>query len=233
MEGRATASVRGKVVLITGATGPMGRSLVDAFSKAGARLALCVRRMAHLPELEQLLTDQHEHAMIVPCDLRYEENVVRLVHRVVQRFGRIDVVVNAAFICGPRVPVVDYPAEPWRDVIATNLTGAYLLCREALPWMTRQGSGSIIHMTSSLASSVRPAGGAYMVGNVAIEGLTRLLAAELMGTGVRVNCVDVGTMTAHHEPADGEGWTGAFLWLAGDDSAGQSGERVRAADFAS
>ncbi len=232
MDGRAIASVKGKVVLIAGATGPMGRSLVDAFSKAGARLALCVRRMAHLPELEQLLANQNEHAMIVPCDLRYEENVVRMVHRVVQRFGRIDVVVNAAFICGPRVAIVDHPAEPWRDVIATNLTGAYLLCREALPWMTRQRSGSIIHVTSSLTSSVRPAGGAYMVSNFAIEGLTKLLAAELKGTGVRVNCIDVGTMTAHHEPADAQGWTGAFLWLACDDSAGQSGERIRAADFA-
>ena len=228
----AHKSIEGKVVLITGATGAMGRTLVDAFLDAKARLALCVRRMVHLPDLEQRLVARHDHAMIVPCDLRYEENVVRMVHRVVQRFGRIDVIVNAAAIGGPPVRIIDYPIDPWRDVIATNLTGPYLVCREALPWLTRQRSGSIINVTSELTTSVRPAGGALLVSHFGIEGLTKLLAAELKDSGVRVNTVDVGVLTPEMEPsAPGTSWTNAFLWLASDASSGQNGERVRAADF--
>jgi NAD(P)-dependent dehydrogenase (short-subunit alcohol dehydrogenase family) len=233
MTNTAHASIADKVVLLTGSTGPMGSALLDAFLDAGAKLALCVRRMAHLPELEQRLAQRHEHTLIVPCDLRYEENVVRLMHRVVQRFGRIDVIVNAAYILGPLVPIMDYPVDPWRDVIATNLTGTYLVCREALPWMTRQGSGSIINVTTSLTGDVKPQWGAYAVACHAVEGLTRLLAAELDGTGVRVNALDIGEMQPDLTPATpAASWTNAFLHLAGDDSAGRSGECIRAADFA-
>jgi len=233
MPNTAHASIEDKVVLLTGSTGPMGRALLDAFLDAGAKLALCVRRMAHLPELEQRLAQRHEHTLIVPCDLRYEENVVRMMHRVVQRFGRIDVIVNAAYILGPLVPIIDYPVDPWRDVIATNLTGAYLVCREALPWMTRQGSGSIINVTTSLTRDVKPQWGAYAVTSHAVEGLTRLLAAELDGTGVRVNAVDIGEMKPDLTPSTpASSWTNAFLHLAGDDSAERNGECIRATDFA-
>jgi len=227
-------SIEDKVVLLTGSTGPMGRALLDAFLDAGAKLALCVRRMAHLPDLEQRLAERLEHTMIVPCDLRYEENVVRMIHRVVQRFGRIDVIVNAAYVLGPQVPIMEYPVDPWRDVVATNLTGTYLVCREALPWMTRQGSGSIINVTTSLTRDVKPRWGAYAVTGYAVEGLTRLLASELDGTGVRVNAVDIGEMQPNLAPATpAEVWTNAFLHLASDESSARNGECVRADDFAS
>lgn len=226
-------SISGKVVLITGAAGPLGRALVDAFLAAGAQLALNVRRPAQRADLERRLAERGTEAMIVPCDLRYEENVVRMVHRVVQRFGRIDVIVNAAVARGMRARLVDYPVDPWRDVLATNLTGAYLLCREALPWMTRQRSGAIINVSSSLSASARNETGAYLVSNHGIEGLTKLLAAELKDSGVRVNTVDVGRMGRPRKTTQvDKRWIRAFLWLASDEAAGQSGERVRASDFA-
>ncbi|MBK8266930.1 MAG: SDR family oxidoreductase [Planctomycetes bacterium] len=230
--GNPYPSIREKVVLLTGSTGPMGRILVDAFLDAGAKLALCVRRMANLPQLEQSLADRGESPMIVPCDVRYEENIVRMIHRVVQRFGRIDAIVNVAAILGPKLKIIDYPADPWRDVISTNVTGAYLICREALPWMVRQNSGSIIHVTTSLTANVKPEWGAYLVGNHAIEGLTKLLATELKGTGVRVNSVDVGMMNADLKPVGpNNDWTKVFLWLVSDESSGQSGERISASSF--
>ncbi len=226
-----TGTLDGRVVLITGATAPMGRELIDAFLGAGCKLALCVRRMAHLPELEQHLADYVSRTMIVPCDLRYEENVVRMIHRVVHRFGRLDVIVNAACILGPKLPMMDYPMDPWRDVVATNVTGVYLVCREALPWMVRQKSGSIINVTTSLTTNLKAQSGAYFISNCAIEGLTRLLAAELKGTGVRVNCVDIGTMTSEIRPAgNGNGWVKTFVWLASDEAGGHNGERVRAGE---
>lgn len=224
-------SVHGKVILITGATTAMGRQLVGLFLSEGASLAIGVRRMSELVPLRQSMAADEERLFIVPCDVRDEGDVVRTVHRVIRRFGRIDVLINAAAIVGPKTPVVDYPIDPWRNVIATNLTGTYLLCREVLPWMQRQGCGSIINVTSSLTTSARPEWGAYLVSTHSIEGLTRLLAAELKGSGVRVNAVEVASPSATGRGDESE-WLQAFLWLASDASAAKNGERIRAADFA-
>ncbi|HPF38207.1 MAG TPA: SDR family oxidoreductase [Phycisphaerae bacterium] len=224
-------SISGKVVLLTGSTGAMGRHLVDAFLHAGARLALCVRRMANLPDLELALANHIDDTAIIPCDLRYEENVVRLIHRVVHRFGQIDVVVNAASILGPREFVMNYPADPWRDVIATNATAPYLVCREALPWMKRQNSGAIINVTSSLTRDTKAKRGAYLVACHAVEGLTKLLACELKDTNIRVNSIDIGRMGDDVQPvASPQHWVPAFLWAASDDCR-QSGERISITDF--
>jgi len=230
---RHQVSLHEKVVLITGATSPLGARLVDTFAHARAKLALCVRRVSDLATLQRDLDLRGIRALLSSCDLRHEEDVIRLVHRVVQRYGRIDVVINAANVTGPKQPLVDYPADPWRNVIDTNLTGAYLLCREVLPWMTRQGSGSIINVTSDLLEKSASEWGAYFVSNHSIEGLTKLLAAELEGSGVRANTITVGlpdNADAATEPRDN--WLDAFLWLAGDESNTTTGNRVAAATFA-
>jgi len=222
-----------KVVLIAGATGPVGGRLIGAFSAAGAQLALCVRRLSDMPDMERTLKKLHTQALVIPCDLRFEEDVVRLVHRVIQRLGRIDVVVNAASVVGPRLTVSDYPIEPWRNVFATNVTGTYLLCREVSPWMRRQGGGSIINVTSSMTATPQPQLGAYYVAAQSIEGLTKLLALELKDDGVRVNTIRLAEDAVLPDQEDPQpDWTRAFLWLAGDDSIATSGTRIATAEFA-
>jgi NAD(P)-dependent dehydrogenase (short-subunit alcohol dehydrogenase family) len=156
-----------------------------------------------------------------------------MVHRVAQCFGRIDVAVNAASISGPKLGIVEYPAEPWCNVTDTNLHGTYFVCREVLPWMIRQHTGSIINITSALTTTSQAQGGACAVSQHAIEGLTKVLASELRDSGVRVNTVDIDEPTSHPGTAQADsGWTNAFLWLAGDESAARNGEHIRAADFA-
>ncbi len=232
MSGGSGLSLRGRNVLITGAMGAIGRPLVNAFADAGATLALCVRRPADVAEAERLAEERGAVVFVVVCDVRYEEDVVRAVHRIVQRYGRIDVAVNAASMTGPEVAVADYPVESWRDVIATNLTGAYLVCREVLPWMLRQRSGSIINLTGPLEAKRAENTGAQFVGAWAVEGLTRLLAAEVKDASIRVNLVEIAPTTPP-DPISEEGtdWTQAFLWLAGDDAANTSGQRISATDF--
>lgn len=225
-------SLKNKVVIITGATSPIGQRLVAAFAETGARLALCVRRVSEVDSTERPLLDRGISAMALPCDLRYEEDVVRTVHRIVRRFGSIDTVVNAATVTGPRVALVDYPVDPWRNVLSTNVTGAYLICREVLPWMSRQGYGSIINVISSVAASGRSEWGAYFISSQALDGMTRMLAAEYKGSGIRINAVEIGTpaqlATLDRTP---DSWTDAFLWLAGEQSATTTGQRLRASDF--
>lgn len=226
-------SIRDKVVLLTGATSPIGRALARRFLDAGAKLALCVRRTESSLDLQRMLAGRDAETIIVPCDLRHEENVVRLVHRVAQRFGRIDVTINAASISGPSLGIAEYPAEPWCNVMATNLHGTYFVCREVLPWMMRQRAGSIINITSTLTAAPQTRWGACAVSHHAIAELTRLLASELTDSGVRVNTIDVGDPASPPDSSQADaGWTDACLWLAGDDSAGKNGEHIRAADFA-
>ncbi len=225
-------SLAGKVVLITGATGAASHGRARAFLDQGAKPVLGVLRSAHILELERELANGETTPMVVPCNLRFEEDVVRLVHRVVHRLGRIDVVVNLATSTGPRLQLIDFPAGPWRDVIETNLTGTFLVCREVLPWMIRQGSGSIINATNCPNPAAQPESGVNLVGSRGIEALTRLLAAELKGTGVRANLLDTHSLRMDSSPdTDHTHWTESFVWLAGDASAEVCGECIRAIEF--
>ena len=221
-----------KVVLITGGTGALGRRLIDAFSQSGATVAFCARDFNRLYPIEQRLVAAGRRAVALPCDVRYDDEVVRLIHRVVDRFGRIDCLINAASVVGPRAPIVDYPLDPWRDVLATNLTGVYFTCREVLPWMTRQRAGSIVNVTSAVVPAARPGWGAFVASKCGLEGLTRMLAEEVRESGVRVNLVDFGTPRLDKTAVDlPDSAAAPFLWLADDASAAVSGRRLIAAEF--
>lgn len=223
-------SVKGKVVLITGSASPVGVRLADSFAESGAELALSVRRSADVDTLQRHFGNQLTPPLILQCDLQFEEDIVRSIHRVVNRYGRIDVVVNAVAVTGPRLPVINYPVDPWRNVLATNLTGTYLVCREALPWMERQGGGSIINVMHSHGGQIKAQGGAFLVSTHALEGLTQLLAAEHRGSGVRVNSIEfAGSLSDASE--DSEDWTQPFLWLASDEAANVTGQKIRAMGF--
>lgn len=223
-------SVEGKVVLITGSSSPVGIRLAELFVEAGALTALSVRRSRDVETLQRRFFDRLTHPLILRCDLQQEDEIVRAVHRVVDRYGRIDVVINAVSITGPKLPVINYPVDPWRNVLATNLTGAYLVCREALPWMERQGGGSIINVTSAWGSQIKPQGGAFIISTQALEGLTQLLAAEHRGTGVRINSVEIpGGLTG--DAAEDAQWTLPFLWLASDEAGSVTGRKIQAMGF--
>ena len=225
-------SIQGKIVLITGATGRIGRPIVEAFARAEAIVTITTRRFEEAAARQEELRQAGAAATVLPCDLRYEEDVVRTVHRVAQRFGRIDVVINAAIIVGPRLSTVDYPIDPWRDVIATNVTGAFLVCREVLPWMIRRGAGSIVNITDALAGSRGGKSAAYGISMATVDSLTRQLAGDVKGTGVRVNAVDIGQLTlAPRGPAVKSDWTEPFLWLADDESGRVTGQRIQGKGF--
>lgn len=224
-------SLDGKIILITGATGALGRRLTQAFADEGAHLALAARTFHALYEMENELLGRNRKAVAFPCDVRYEDEVIRLVHRVVNRFGRIDCLITAASASGPRQPVLDYPLDPWRDVISTNLTGTFLMCREVLPWMLRQNAGSIINVTSGVTSG-KAGFGAYLASKCAVEGMTRMLAAETRESGVRVNMVDVGIPKSEKRAAEFPAEVvSPFTWLAADESSKTNGKRIVAAEF--
>ncbi len=234
----------GKYALITGASRGLGRQLALAFAREGAaRLVLVARNAAALDEVARQVRDIAPGArvLVVAADLGREEDVERVAAVTLGAFaGRLDVLVNNASILGPTpLPfLLDYPLDDFRAVLATNLIAPFLLIKKLLPAMI-DGGGSIINVTSDAGVVGYPGWGAYGISKFGIEGLSRTWAAELEGSGVRVNWVDPGSMnTAMHRAAepdeDPAQWadpadvTEVFVYLASDESAPISGQRFHA-----
>ncbi len=229
-----------KVVMITGASRGLGRALALAFSREGANLVITSRNEEALKPVTEEAEGAGAEVLAIAVDVSESENVERLVTSVVERFGRIDVLVNNAGLLGPRVPIAEYPEDEWRKVLEANLTGPFLLAKAVIPHMPE--SGSIINITSGVSIEGRPRWGAYSVSKFGLEGLTQILAAELEERSIRVNSVDPGSMRTEMRAAaypdedpmtliTPEENTDVFLYLASDESRNVSGERFKAQEF--
>jgi NAD(P)-dependent dehydrogenase (short-subunit alcohol dehydrogenase family) len=237
-------ALEGKNVLITGASKGLGRRLALDYARAGAAaLALTARHpdMLHKVREEIRAVAPKARVLVIPADLARPEDVERVAAAVLSEFrGRIDVLVNNASALGPSpMPyLLDYPTDDFRNVIEVNLLAPFLLTRKILPAMLEQG-GSVINVTSDAGVNGYPGWGAYGISKFGLEGLSQTWAAELEGSGIRVNWVDPGNMdTDMHRAAEPEEdpsqWadpaqvTDVFLYLASDGSKDVSGRRFRA-----
>lgn len=179
--------------------------------------------------------------LTIAADLSQPEDIERVVATTLNEFnGRLDVLVNNASTIGasPMPYLLDYPLEDFRKAIDTNLIAPFLLIKKVLPAMSNNG-GSIINVTSDAGITGYPGWGAYGISKFGIEGMSQTWAAELEGSGVRLNWVDPGNMnTAMHraaEPdADPNQWanpadvTEVFIYLASDESKQVHGQRFEA-----
>lgn len=179
--------------------------------------------------------------LTIAADLTRPEDIERVVATTLSAFGgRLDVLVNNASAIGPSpMPyLLDYPLEDFHSVLNTNLIAPFLLIKKVLPAMVKQG-GSIINVTSDAGVTGYPGWGAYGISKFGLEGLSQTWAAELEGSGVRVNWVDPGDMnTAMHRAAEPDGdpsqWadpaavTEVFVYLASDQAQGVHGQRFEA-----
>ena len=233
----------GKVALVTGASRGLGRAVAMAYAGEGADLALCARGGAALDLAAAEARALGVRVLAVIADASQPADVERLVSLTLHEYGRIDVLVNNASILGPSpMPLLlDYPAADFLEVLRVNAAGPFLVTRQVLGAMLQRGEGSVINVTSE-AGIVGYAGwGAYGVSKFALEGLSQTWAAEVDGTGVRVNLVDPGEMdTVMHALAvpdcdyplaRPEDLTEAFVFLASDQARSVNGRRIEAQGF--
>lgn len=181
-----------KVVVVTGAGRGIGRAIALAFAREGARVVAMARTKAVIAEVEEdALRAGASEALGLAADVSKEEDVKAVVKTCMERWGRIDVAVNNAGIIIPASVIQTQPSD-WNKVVATNLTGTFLLMKYAGGCMAKQGSGSIVNISSSSAVHPFTGFGAYSATKAGVEALTRVLAEELKECGVRVNAISVG-----------------------------------------
>jgi len=190
-----TLDLRGAVVAVTGASAGIGRECVLAFARAGARLAAAARRLDRLEALATEVGALGAQVLVQKADVGDPEDVKRFVRDTVERFGRLDVLVNNAGY-GVRGTVEETPAAAYERLMRVNYLGTVYGCQAALPIMRRQGAGVIINVSSIVGHRALPAGGAYAATKAAQISLTEALRSELRGTGVHACTVHpIGTET--------------------------------------
>jgi len=189
--------LKGKVVLITGASQGLGFNIAKRFVEEGASVVICARSIVDLQRAEhQLLPivrgDQEVFALC--CDVAITTNVDDLFQQLIERFGVLDVVVSNAGIYGPLGPLDDVNWDDWLQAIAVNLSGAAYVLRKSVAIMKIQGFGKIIQLSGGGATQPHPFASSYAASKAAIVRLAETVAEEVKGLGIEINSIAPGAL---------------------------------------
>ena len=232
----------GKAALITGGSRGIGRAVAAAYAQAGAEVFICGRDELGVAAALREIAEAGGSIDGAVGDVGNRADAERLVWAALERFGRLDVLVNNASILGPRQALADYPIGAWEEVLRINLTGIFLITRAVLPGMLALHAGSIINVTSGVGRRGRARWGAYAVSKAGLEGFTQVLSDEVREAGIRVNSVNPAAtrtgMRAAAYPAEDpqtlptpEQVVPLFLYLASDASEDVTGQSLEAREW--
>jgi 3-oxoacyl-[acyl-carrier protein] reductase len=183
-----------RVVLVTGAARGIGCAAAELFAAAGDHVILNYHRSeAEALMLEAELTRKGLSAFACRADVSDAEQVAALVNRCMERYRRIDVLVNNAGIAQQKL-FTDLTEQDWDTMMAVNLKSVFLCCRAVLPQMIARKSGSIVNVSSIWGMTGASCEVHYSAAKAGIIGLTKALAKELGPSGIRVNCVAPGVI---------------------------------------
>ncbi len=252
-----TEKLDGRVAVVTGASRGIGKALALGLAARGAAIVCAARTVTTdpggLPGTIHATADEIERAggraLAVRCDVGRADDLRKVVDETVERFGRIDVLVNNA-MAPTRGRFDDLVLEAWDESMAANVRSLFILAKLVVPLMAAQGGGSIVNISSGGAdhattTAMPPGFLAYSVVKAAMERFTTALAPEIAARGIVVNALRPGavkTELAARELGEGFDWTGwtspedvvpAVAWLAAQIGTGYTGRIVDVSDFGS
>jgi NAD(P)-dependent dehydrogenase (short-subunit alcohol dehydrogenase family) len=251
---RNRSDLAGKVAIVTGATGFLGKEFCAALSDSGADVVVVdLNEEECRKQAAELAKKYKTKATGIRADITSKDEVEKMVSEAVKKFGRIDVLVNGAAVKTKNFyeKFENYPLEDWEGVMAVNLTGTFLCSQAVVKQMEEQGSGSIINI-SSIYGIVAPdkkiydgtkinTPAVYSASKAGIIGLTKYLAAYLADKKIRVNCIVPGGVFNSQEEkfvkkyservplgrmAQKHELSGAILFLASDESDYVTGQNL-------
>lgn len=189
--------LQGKVAIVTGAAQGIGRAYALRFGQEGAHVVVADVLRDKADDVIRELHQAGHDAMAVAVDVSDRDSVLEMVTSCVERFGRVDVLLNNAALVAEaeQKPFEELSREEWDRVLAVNLTGSFLCCQAVAPHLRRRRKGRIINISSAVTRTSGPwAYAHYVVSKAGIVGLTRALAQELGSDNVTVNAISPGAV---------------------------------------
>ena len=213
-----TTELKDKVAVVTGGTRGIGYSITEALLAEGAKVFICGRDQNYLkPALEKLRAAAPDRVDGTLADVRRYEDCRKLVHGAADRFGGLDILVNNAGV-GVFKPVDQLTVEEWDSTIATNLSGVFYCCREAIPLMRQRGGGYIFNISSLAGVNPMPSGSAYNASKFGLNGFSEAMMQDVRYDSIRVSYLMPGSVDTDFSAAPGA--TSRQAWkLTGEDIA--------------
>jgi NAD(P)-dependent dehydrogenase (short-subunit alcohol dehydrogenase family) len=182
-------SLQGKVAIVIGGAGDIGKAIAMTFSEAGADVVISSRKQENLNRVaEEIKEKTGRKALGIASHIAKIDNSKSLVEQVMAEFGRIDILVNSSG-SSFMVPLLEMEEWQWDTVMNVNLKGIFFLCQQVAPIMKDQGGGSIINITSYLGVRTEELLGAYCISKAATMHMTRMMAHEWGKYNIRVNAI--------------------------------------------
>ncbi|ROT96955.1 SDR family oxidoreductase [Altererythrobacter sp. FM1] len=200
--------IEGKVAIVTGASSGIGRAAATLFAAHGAAVVLVARRQDRLDQLVDEIVESGGHAMAVAGDVTDERTHREAVTVAQSAFGGLDIAFNNAGTVGAMSSLAEMELQQWSDVLATNLTAAFLGARAQIPAMQARGAGTLIFTGSFVGTSAGlPGMAAYGAAKAGLMGLVRGITADYSATGIRANALlPGGTATEMAGDAEQRQW---------------------------
>jgi NAD(P)-dependent dehydrogenase (short-subunit alcohol dehydrogenase family) len=187
----------GRVAIVTGANQGLGLEIARRYAAEGAKVVMCARDAALLDDAARIVRKSagaDDCVLAHPADVATPSDCDALVALALERFSRVDVLVNNAGVYGPKGPVEDVDWTAWVQAINVNLLGSVLMCRSVLPHFKRQRAGKIVQLSGGGATNPLPLISAYAASKAAVVRFIETLAEEVRPFGIEANAIAPGAL---------------------------------------